>query len=92
MSNQITINKALIRVITNNKKVNRLIEKNNLLLDDVRVKSGRNLLRLKTFAPLFEQTLFTTILTDLNHGVFTATAAFFGIDGDLVSVATDLGP
>lgn len=66
--------------------------KNNLFLYNDRVKRGRNLLRLKALTPLFQQTLFTTILTDLNHGVLSPAATFFGIDSHLVSIATDIGP
>ena len=64
----------------------------DLLLYYSRVKWRRNLLRLETLASLLLQTLFPTALSDLHHGILSATATFIGVHGDLVAVPTNLGP
>jgi len=63
-----------------------------LLVDGgVLKRSGKLLLSLEAFTTLLEQTLFALALADLDHVVLSSPAALVGVDGDLVTVAANLG-
>lgn len=54
-------------------------------------RSGKLLVSLEAFATLLEQTLFALALADLDHVVLSSPAALVGVNGDLVTVAANLG-
>lgn len=64
----------------------------DLLLYQSGVNGSRNLLGLEPFTPLLLQTLFSPVLPDLHHGIFSPSPTFLGIHRHLVPVPADLGP
>lgn len=73
--------------ITTNKKTDLLFNGGSL-----KICRELLLLGLKTFTTLLEQALFSFALPDLNQVVLSPAAAFVSIDGNLVSVPTNLRP
>jgi len=53
-------------------------------------RSSKLRLILKTFTSFLQETFFTLTFTDLDHVILSSPATFVGVDGNLVTVATNL--